>query len=84
MNLVFTFQVQDGMDRRNEHYTTKLPDTATKEEINAKGEELLAELWTGDEDDEWRWDRYNEKAARYYSYDIIPCDESFRIIERII
>lgn len=84
MNLVFTLEVQDGEIRRKEHYTAMLPSDSTKEDINAKGEEILAENWSGDKDGEWRWDSYGERAARYYSYNVIPCAESFRVIQQIL
>jgi hypothetical protein len=84
MNLIFILQVQDGDTRRNQITYDVLPNDSTKENINAKGEELLREYFTGDEDGEWCWDSYGETAARYYSYKIIPCDQSFEVIKEII
>jgi len=84
MNLIYTIQVQDGSNKRNVFQTAMLPDDATKEQINNKGEEIAQELFTGEQDGEWYWDSYGETAGRYYSYNVIPCAESFKIFENIL
>lgn len=84
MNIVYTFQIQDGERQRYEYRTEKLVDTATQTEINAKGEELLREEYTGDADGDWYWCSYYETMGRYYSYKVIPCDESFEKIKQIL
>jgi len=84
MNLIYTIQVQDGSNKRNVFQTAMLPDDATKEQINDKGEEIAQELFTGEQDGEWYWDSYGETAGRYYSHNVIPCAESFRVIQNII
>jgi hypothetical protein len=84
MNLIYIIQVQDGSDKRYEYQAVKLPDTATKVEIDARGEQVTKELFTGEQDGEWYWDSYGVIAGRYYSYKVIPCDVSFGVIEGIL
>lgn len=85
MNLIYTFKIQDGDNERYEYQYEALPDDATHEEINARGEELIKELYTGDEmSDGWYWDDSMYNAGSYYSHKIIKCDECFEIIRSII
>ncbi len=84
MNLIYEIQVQDGDRKRKEFECALLPNDATKEQINAKGREILKERFTGDDEGEWCWDSYGETAGRYYTFYEIKDEESFNIIQRIL
>jgi len=85
MNIIYIFKIQDGERQRKEYQYETLPDTATKEDINAKGEELNRENFSGEQlSGDFYWDRWGEIAGSYYTHKIIPCDESFRVIQEIL
>lgn len=82
--VVYTLQVQDGANRRTVHIPTEIYFTEDNDIINAEGESILEEEFTGQRDGEWCWDEFGQNAGRYYSYEIIPNKETFDLISKIL
>lgn len=84
MNLIYIIEIQDGERKRREFKAETLPNDSTIKAISKRGDEIVKEQFTGEEDGEWYWDCYGENMGRLYSFKVIPCDESFEIIKEIL
>lgn len=85
MNIIFVFTVRDGMNLRNWFETEVMPESSTKSEIDARGDEINRDSYPDDElADGFYWDSSMETAGCYSRYVEIRDEDSYKIIQGII
>ena len=85
MYVVFTIEVQDGMNTRYTYHTEIIEEQLTEDELVIKGEELVHEYFSYDElANDFYWDSSWETAGRYFRHHVIEDKKTWDVVNSII